>query len=318
MAEFALGDQQVRDIDKTLATLAGESDPLRLCFSNHWVDDDERPLLLAAALLGSLGDKNYVVDAVDDEAVDGLLRFGVATALARRSEGRTDFAGLTQRLQPSRLRTLWTPASLKSTNALFAEEQGEAAAFGPLNATFVDPHLSNAEDGQPDVVFLIRRWLTKRLGQQVSAELVRPLVDATAIPVDEALRNVREHAAGPQNPSPSCLLRISLAAKGLIRCSVLDTGVGLFRSLREKGTEPHAKPSALVCKLLEGKIQKWEAGRGTGLAYVAQLVEERGGRLAVATDGIRVTRDHEACNQREDGFPIAGTLLDLTIPLSTG
>lgn len=317
MAEFALGDQQVREIDRTLATLAEESDPLRLCFSNHWVDDDERPVLLAAALLGSLADKDYTVDAVDDEAIDGLLQFGVATALARRSEARTDFAGLTQRLQPSLLRMLWTPAALKSTNALFAEEQGEAAAFGPLNATFVDPHLSSAEDGQPDVVFLIRRWLTKRLAERLPTDLVRQLVDATAIPVDETLRNVREHAAGPWSSSPSCLLRISLAKPDRIRCSVLDTGIGLARSLQEKGVEPDLEPAALVCRLLDGKIEKWEAGRGTGLAYVAQLVEKQGGRLAVASDEIRVTRNAESCDTRADGFPLAGTVVDLTLPLSS-
>lgn len=318
MAEFALGDQQVLEIDKTLADLAGWSDQIDLRFTNHWADDDESPALLAAALLGSLATKKVSVDAVDEDAVDGLLRFGVATALARRSEGLTEFVGLAKRLDPSQLRLLWTPASPASTEALFADrlESDEAAEYGPLNATFVNPHLSSAEDGNPDVVFLIRRWLTKRLLEcELSRSEVLALVDATAVPIDEAMRNVSEHAASPERPSPNCLLRLSLESTERIRCSILDTGMGLSKSLEDKKIEPELGPGERICRLLGGSIPNWDAGRGTGLAYAAKLIKGAGGRLTVATDNFRIRRLGEDCAQNGDGFELQGTVIDFTVPI---
>src|SRR5690242_9454746 len=95
MREYDLGDDQVRAIDETVQLLADDpgDEPTRLKFTNHWPDDDERPALLAAAFLGPLRERAYEIDAVDSEAAEGLLKFGVATALARRPEGLTTFTG---------------------------------------------------------------------------------------------------------------------------------------------------------------------------------------------------------------------------------
>ena len=319
MTEFALGDEQVLAIDSTLEHLATISDPIDLRFTNHWSDDDESPALLAAALLGSLATKKVCVDAVDEAAVDGLLRFGVATALSRRSVDLTAFVGHAERLDPARLRMLWTPASSGSTNALFSEraDAEEAAAYGPLNATFVNPHLSSAEDGHPDVVFLIRRWLTKRLGEQeLAREGILALVDATALPVEELVRNVREHAADAARPAPTCLLRLSLHCSDRIRCSIFDTGLGISSSLAAKSIGSSLDASERICRLLAGEIPNWDAGRGTGLAYATALITARGGRLTVATERLRVRRDGANCELREDGFDLQGTVVDFTVPIA--
>lgn len=316
VSEFALGDAEVREIDRTLAELEERAEPIELHFSNHWEDDDENPALLSLALLGSLADKRLTVDAADDAAVEGLLRFGVATALSRRSEGLTRFVGRTERLDPTRLRTLWTPAALNATDALFADSEPETAgAYGPLHATFVNPHLSSGADGLPDVVFLIRRWLTKRLPQrhQVSEQELPRLVETVGVAVDETVRNVQEHAAGPDRPTPNCLLRISLGSPGQIRCSILDSGIGLAASLEDKEVEPDLEPKDRVAKLLAGEIPGWDAGRGLGLAYAAEKIEARGGRIAVATDRIRVERGGGE-ERRADGFELNGTVLDFTVP----
>jgi hypothetical protein len=241
------------------------------------------------------------------------------TALARRSAELTDFVGLAERLDPSRLRLLWTPASLGSTDALFADrsEPGDAAEYGPLNATFVNPHLSSAEDGNPDVVFLIRRWLTKRLVERgLDSADVLPLVDATAVPVDEMVRNVSEHAASPARPAPNCLLRLSLESDDRIRCSIFDTGIGISQSLRAKDIEPALEPGDRICRLLGGHIPNWDAGRGTGLAYAAALIKGAGGRFTVATDTLRVRQRDDLCEQEEDGFLLQGTVIDFTVPIA--
>lgn len=318
MTVFALGDQQVQEIDKTLETLAGIRGPIDLRFANHWSDDDERPALLAAALLGSLSAKKVRVDAVDEEAVDGLLRFGVATALARRRPDLTEFVGRTERLPASRLRTLWSPAAVGSTDALFASaEPQHADSFGPLYATFVNPHLSAAADGCPDVIFLIRRWLNMRLLERALAdEQVVPLVRTLGLAVDEAVRNVQEHAADQDHPSPNCLLRVSLGSPGQIRCSILDTGLGVSRSLElRKEVEPGLSPGVRIAKLLAGEIAGWDAGRGTGLAYLTREVMERGGRCSVASGNIRVRAEEGKVAEREDGFELQGTVLDITLPI---
>jgi hypothetical protein len=174
-----------------------------LRFTNHWPDDDERPALLAAAFMGVLRQREYVIDAADEEAAEGLLRFGVATALARRPEGLTTFTGAVSWLDAARLRMVWTPGARDATRALFAEKDEQPDAFGRFHATFVNPHLSNGADGHPDVVFLVRRWLTRRLREKnVGASQAREVVDALAISIDELVTNVQEHAPGRANQRP--------------------------------------------------------------------------------------------------------------------
>jgi len=320
MSEFALGDQEIRDIDGTLATLAAATDPVELRFANHWPDDDESPALLAAALMGSLEGKDVTVDAVDEEAVDGLLRFGVATALSRRDEDLTRFTGLATRLDRESLRTLWTPAALDATQALFADlEPKHTGVYGRFHATFVNPHFSADADGHPDVVFLIRRWLTKRLSERAAldSQAARPLVEAIGGVVDELVRNVQEHAAGPQRPDPNCLLRISLDSAEEIRCSILDTGIGLSESLDSKEIERGLAAEDRIAKLISNEIPDWDAGRGTGLAFAAELIAACHGSFAVANDRVRVRRSNGEAVRRGDGFALQGTVVDITVPVPT-
>jgi hypothetical protein len=319
MADFDVGDEQVRDIDATLTALAEHAEPIKLCFTNHWEDDDERPALLSAALMGSLASKQVTVDAKDEHAVDGLLRFGVATALSQRSAEVTSFIGRTERLNREQLRTLWTPAALSATQALFADEDPDPTdAFGPLHATFLNPQLASAADGRPDVVYLVRRWLTKRLLGRASMNRaeVKGFVHVVATAVDETVRNVREHAASHDIPSPSCLLRISLESEEQIRCSTLDTGVGVARSLEDRHIEPDLGKAERLEKLMKNEIPGWDAGRGTGLAFITERILNKGGRITVATDSIRVRGGTGDIAVTEDGFPLQGTVVDCTIPLS--
>ena len=323
-------------MDATLTALAALAPGTTLRFTNHWPDDDEKPALLAAALMGPLRSRHFVIDASDSEAVDGMLRFGVATALSRRDPALTDFVGLAARLDALRLYTLWTPGSRDATEALFARNgasaggaSGSAAAYGPLHATFVSPHVSSGADGHPDVVFLVRRWLTRRLREdhEIAASDVRSTVAAVGLVVEELVSNVQEHAAGPHGPAPDCLMRLSLASPHEVRCSVIDTGVGLVESLRSKvparspgsgdgspeQLDGDAGSSQLVTRLIAGDLPGWNAGRGVGLARVTKVIRERAGRMTLASGTIRVSVNGGIAST-SDGFHLQGTVVDCTVP----
>jgi hypothetical protein len=315
---FALGREQVEDIDATLKTLQAQQGPLKLCFSNHWAEDGENPALLAAALIGALRERSVIVNADDQEAVDGLLRFGLATALSRRRVELTQFNGPTAGLDLKRLRLLWTPGSRRPTQAMFAQEETDTPtdAYGPTYATFVNPHLSSAFDGQPDVVFLVRRWLTRRLhsGHDLGSVAVERTVAAVGLIATELVSNVQEHASGEGTVVPDCLMRVSLTDSQEVWLSILDTGVGLDHSLRVKLGGNGSGPDRIT-KLVDGALPGWDAARGIGLPRVAAVVAERHGRLSIATDGIRIVLgdDHQA---RSEGFELQGTVINCRVPVS--
>jgi hypothetical protein len=317
--EFALGREQVEHIDRTLADLYALNGEVRLRFANHWADDGENPALLAAALMGPLGDRHVFVNAEDDEAVDGMLRFGVATALARRQSNLTTFVGPAEHLDTQRLRLLWTPGSRGATQALFAadEEAAGVGAYGPMHATFVNPHLSSGADGHPDVVFLVRRWLNRRLLQDrgIAPPDVGSIVATVGLVVDEFLSNVQEHAGGGGVVEPDCLLRVSMASPGHVRISILDTGIGLDASLRSKLESAHSAEQR-IADLLVGELPGWDAGRGIGLTRVASVLAGCGGRFSIATENLRVVQDGERTTTRADGFTLPGTVIDCSIPIT--
>jgi two-component sensor histidine kinase len=160
--------------------------------------------------------------------------------------------------------------------------------------------------------------LTKRLPQfaDLSPEAIPHHVDAIGGTVDELVRNVQEHAAGPERPDPNCLLRISLESEGEIRCSILDTGVGLSYSLcsKKEKIEPELTAEDRIAKLISNEIPDWDAGRGTGLAFAAELITELDGSFTVANDVVRVRRTKAKAEARADGFPLKGTVIDITVP----
>jgi len=207
---------------------------------------------------------------------------------------------------------------LSATQALFSDddEHQPVDAFGPLHATFLNPQLSSASDGRPDVVYLVRRWLTKRLlaREGMTRERVKKLVDVIGAVVDETVRNVQEHAASREIPYPSCLLRISLESEDQVRCSILDTGIGVARSLADRGIEPGIGDDERLKRLMSGEIPGWDAGRGTGLAFITERVTEHGGRISLATGAIRARSSDGTVNLDAEGFSLQGTVVDCTIP----
>jgi histidine kinase/DNA gyrase B/HSP90-like ATPase len=312
MLEVELDGGAVGDIESTLAKLLESDDELKLRFDNHWPEDSEKPALLTAALMGSLRDRQLTVDVVDQTAVEGLLRFGVATALWRRPRERTSFTEIAKDLDRPSLGTLWTSGSRAATEALFAVGEGEhVGAFGRLYATFVNPHLSSTAEGHTDVVFLVRRWLTRRLAEIRSPDTIDPIVETVGSALDELVANVQEHAAGATNPQPDCLVRLSIAASGRVRCTVIDTGVGIDESLRHK-TESNATPEERLRRLVAGEIPGWDGGRGVGLPRVNQLVAACGGRLSIATGRLRLAAEPDGRLQAQNAaFALQGTVVDI-------
>ena len=69
-----------------------------------------------------------------------------------------------------------------------------------------------------------------------------------------------------------------------------------------------------VAKLLAGELLGWDAGRGTGLAYATRKIDDRQGRITVATNKVRVHRDRGRIMNKSDGFNLQGTVIDFTVP----
>jgi hypothetical protein len=99
-----------------------------------------------------------------------------------------------------------------------------------------------------------------------------------------------------------------------IRCSVLDTGVGLDESLRQK-VLGGLSPSERIGRLLKGEIPGWDAGRGIGLPRVRNDVASLGGRLVIFTKRLRVIALPEAePDVAIAEFDVEGTVVDFSIP----
>lgn len=314
MTEVTLDAGALDQIDATLSSLAGMAGEVTLRLDNHWPDETGGPALLAAALIGSLSEHRYLVDAVDAEAVEAVLQTAVASALSKRPAGHTRFTPTAARLDRPGLGALWTSGSRSAADALFSEP-GEriAGAFGPTYGTFVNPHLSSASDGHADVVFLIRRWLALRLGGQSPWAETKRIVQAVGIALTELIANVQEHAAGAECPKPDCLVRLRLA-DGLVRCSVLDTGIGMDETLRRKlGSE--LTPEERIGRLIAGEIPGWDAGRGIGIPRIRREVARVGGDMSVFTGQLRATAHAaEAPDVRAAPFSVAGTVVHFTVP----
>jgi hypothetical protein len=314
MLEVALDGDTVGRIDETLAGLSDVDDDIKLNFGNHWPEDGHEVALLAAALIGSLRDRRVTVDVDDPDAVDSLLRVGLATALSRRANGCTTFAAAARDLNRPRLGAVWTSGSRATTEALFAaHDPATTGGFGPRYATFVNPHLSTGAEGHPDVVFLVRRWLTRRLGEALPEHAVDALVATVGASLDELIANVQEHAAAERTPRIDCLVRVSITTANGVRCSVSDNGRGIADSLGSK-VPSNGNANTLV-SLIEGELPGWDAGRGVGLTRVRQLARDVGGHLTIATDRTRLLAcAGEHVRATEASFLLRGTLVDLDLP----
>jgi hypothetical protein len=315
MLEVALDGSTVRHIEEMLANVSSLDDDIKFNFGNHWPEDGHEVALLAAALIGSLRDRKMTIDVADHDAVESLLRIGLATALSRRASGRTTFAAAARDLDRPNLAAIWTSGSRAATEALFAaDDPAPAGAFGRRYATFVNPHLSSGAGGHPDVVFLVRRWLTQRLGEALPAHSVRALVIAVGTVLDELVANVQEHAACDRTPYPDCLVRVSVTPANSVRCSVIDNGCGIAASLASKVAVADGATDPLV-RLVEGQLSGWDAGRGVGLTRVRQLIRGVGGRMVIATDQTRLAADAgQSVGARQASFFLQGTLVDLDLP----
>jgi hypothetical protein len=311
--EITLDGDAVGRIDEALAGLSAVNDDLKLNFGNHWPEDGHEVALLAAALIGSLRDRQVTINVNDPDAIESLLRVGLATALSRRASGRTTFEPAASGLDRPHLGAIWTSGSRATTEAMFgAHDPMPPGPFGRRYATFVNPHLSSGAEGHPDVVFFVLRWLTRRLGEALPDPSVDTLVATVGACLDELIGNVQEHAAAERSPRIDCLVRVSITPANRVRCSVIDNGLGIVESLAPKVRQ---QPANILVSLIEGQLPGWGAGRGVGLTRVRQLTREARGRLVIATDCNRVLADpDEQARVTEAPFRLRGTLIDLDLP----
>jgi len=317
MAEQVLiGAEQMADLDRTLAPLAGPGPVVDLLFDNHWNDDSAAPGILSAALMGTLAERELLIDVVDEEASEKLLQFGVASALWRRPAQLTSFTDKAHALNHSALGAVWTIGDIAAGQALFADSPTPSSAFGPTHATFVNPHLSSGDDGYPDVLYLVGRWLFNRFER--FGESGEQMVGAVEKILGELVSNVHEHAGSVEHPRIDSLVRIGIDAEA-IRCTVSDNGIGICESLRPKLDEDHLEHPAtsqeLLNGLLAGELRRWHHGRGVGLGRVLQIARRRAGKVNVATRTNRSVVESAVPTTSVADLDLQGTVVDVVLPL---
>lgn len=315
ISDVSIDGDTLSCIEQTLAAVLEQpvETPLHLSFGNHWGSETLQPALLGAALMGSLSGRELTVDLQEADSVGPLVRSGVAAALWRRPRPKTHFAPAARVLDSSLLGAVWTVGSRRVTDALFAAAAPELddAAVTATRATFVNPHLSRRDDGDPDVAYLIGRWLARRVG----TERMGAVREAAGV-IGELIRNVAEHAPGRSGQPVQSILRVSLQQTTL-QVTVMDAGVGLCESLRLKLAddvlEGLADDDALVAALQADDLPYWHSGRGVGLARVRDFVGSAHGSLAIAANAARYSTTTDVALGQ---FELQGTVVDLSVDLA--
>jgi anti-sigma regulatory factor (Ser/Thr protein kinase) len=301
-------------------TAGGVENTLRLLESatsivleDSWLPSSDSGLI-AGALIGKLRDRHLIIQAATPEAIDGALRFGLATALARRDRRHTQFDASAEPLAREGLARLWTTGTRAITEAMFqATDQPPVDAIGAMHATFVNAHLASSAKGHYDVVFLVRRWLVRRLRHQLGAD-VKVLSERIAEALIELIANVQEHAGQPDRDPVDSLLRVAIDDQ-YVRCSVIDNGRGIAATLEPK-LDLHETPEVLLRRLLDNDLPSWHGGRGVGLPRVADVVRGGGGTLHLASGPLRAYVSEGQGTSTVDGrADVGGVVADATFPI---
>lgn len=269
--------------------------------------------LIAAALIGKLRDRPLAIEASGPEAVEGALRFGIASALARRDPERTTFKPSAAELGREDLARTWTTGTRSVTEAMFrGDEALTSDAVGATYATFVNAHLASSAEGHADVVFLLRRWLARRLRPQLGTGIEAP-TERVASALTELVANVQQHAARPDGEPADSLLRVAIDDEH-VRSSIADNGQGIVATLSPK-LDIDDTAEGLLQRLLDGALPRWHGGRGMGLPRVADLVREGGGSIRIASGPLRAELSESGAQAVGNRPDVGGVVAELAFPI---
>lgn len=226
----------------------------------------------------------------DHSGQQSLARAGIYFALARNRHLDWESAaqsGLDVVLRPWRKN--WRPANIRQP--LFAIETDRDDQAPPESfyqdrfVAFLNPDQvrRNIFPGERDAA--VYPWLRTLFGNKshLSVERREAVLRDVSVVTSELLENIRDHA-GITNRD---LCSISLFTTGSGRdtrlyISVLDTGIGMDKSIRSKGEYPPDSNDHLHLAL-EGKLPPGPRDRGQGLRRIMQTVISSSGSLFLAT-----------------------------------
>jgi hypothetical protein len=301
--------------------------------------------VIANALLGSFGTIPIEVTAPTKTTVlQTPATAGVLFALANR-EGPTRLNGvsLSEADGLGRWRESFAPRARWIVEGMFGPEVDELqlfpptaigesghrpSMFGRYHAVFANPHLSAPISNRTEVTRLVRPWLDRVLPQLrpslAAPASVTPLRDDVGVVIDELIENVREHATRTSDGRPAQSLALVAVTRGgsaaynRLHLSVQDTGPGIVETARWKlgllGAAESRSDEELLLNLFDGQSLAWYRGRGLGLPAVWSRCQEHGGTLEVMTGAARVSGNN-GCLKRHAGFPLAGSVITITLPL---
>jgi hypothetical protein len=328
MSEVEVRDLSVEGIEAQLDQLRdlNRIGPLRehTLKLNFRLDRNPEPMagaVFAQAMLGIRQDIHFVVRFPEEHTMlRSLVRSGVASALARRGEGvrwesGSDLLPLTQ------LWHTWTPGAHEAMAPMFEAKESSESLFGPEHAVFVNPHLTSEPYGNASVTPLVRRWLTQMVIPGLNKADRDRYIAGPVFAVDQLVHNVREHAITPHNralvDSVVVLEAHRMGTRRHLRITVLDTGAGVFETLRPKVFATHGglDEAELLAELLQGELPGWDRGRGFGLATVADLVQRQPhASLDLWTGATRIRVDGEI-QPRTAEAEVTGTVVNAIFPL---
>src|SRR5207302_835688 len=83
--------------------------------------------------------------------------------------------------------------------------------------------------------------------------------------------------------APVGFVDVSVDASGFIYASIADSGIGIYKSLRESVFAPKSEIDAITLAIREGVTRDSGVGQGNGLWGLARLVEQNGGSLTITS-----------------------------------
>jgi hypothetical protein len=197
--------------------------------------------------------------------------------------------------------------------------------FGTNLVAFLNPDRAPRADAQDFRDAVVYPWLRDLMPHQVGFGPVEEhsLHQQVSWLMGELLDNITEHAKLRSDANCSLATFATRGRRNLLHLCVMDTGVGIPASLRER--HPGRDELELVDEAVRGELPLRGPGRGNGLSQIIeQLSEQPEGKFFLASGptsgGRSVVIDHDVASGKPvaveavENLHVRGTVVLLTIP----
>lgn len=275
--------------------------------------------------LAELGPVTLALPA-SESAQQQIARSGLLFALARHPGLAVRDTSPQLERDLSKWSRNWVPTDFEQTLFSIPGEDDTSLPqdLGRDLVAFLNPILSSVEPSSEDIDSVIYPWLRNLLSEArvhdaaVRKHVLRDISFAT----NELLNNVRDHAriGYHGNCALSLFATGSSAADSRIYMSVVDDGVGMPRTLRDRPTS-QVSDGQLVIDAFAGSLPRRHRGRGEGLSIVRDIADKYGGSVFAAAGPSELgsvvyehnSSEQAACKYVED-LHVKGTVIVLCLP----